>query len=90
MITWERLVELLHYDPETGEFTWKKPTSNRVKIGSKANNISPTTGEVRVRVDGKLYSGHRLAWFYMTKDWPELLIDHRNGQRADNRFSNLR
>lgn len=89
-ITWERLTEVLHYNPESGEFTWLKSLSNRVKVGAKANNVSPTNGTIRIRIDGQLYEAHILAWFYQTKQWPKCLIDHRNGKRADNWFDNLR
>lgn len=33
---------------------------------------------------------HRLAWLYVHGRWPDGLIDHKNGDRADNRFDNLR
>lgn len=85
-----RLLEILDYSLETGEFKWKVSLSNRVKVGDLANNISPTTGQVRIRIDGKLYSGNRLAWFYVTKEWPSLLIDHEDRNPSNNKWKNLR
>ena len=38
----------------------------------------------------KRFSAHRLAWLYVTGDWPVGVIDHINGDRTDNRFENLR
>lgn len=37
----------------------------------------------------KTYGAHRLAWFYMTGEWPKE-VDHQNRKRDDNRWSNLR
>jgi hypothetical protein len=47
-------------------------------------------GYWKIGVDGHRYHAHCLAWLYMTGEWCELDIDHRNGDRADNRWSNLR
>lgn len=44
----------------------------------------------KVSIYGKLYGIHRLAWFYMTKEWPADTVDHINGVRDDNRWVNLR
>lgn len=80
MLTVERLKQLLVYDPETGQFLRGDDPAGTVKSGAYR----------RIRVDGKLYYVHRLAWFYVHGEWPADEIDHINGDQADNRFANLR
>lgn len=89
MVTRERLIELLNYDPETGIFFWKKPTASWLRCGDLAGSATKD-GAVRIKIDGRLYLAHRLAWLYFYGDWPERCIDHINRDRSDNRISNLR
>lgn len=89
MLDQSRLKEILHYDPETGVFTWLKPTSNRVRAGAVCDTVGPL-GYVVIGVLGKRLYAHRLAWLYMTGEWPSDQVDHANCVRLDNRWSNLR
>jgi len=79
---------LLHYDPETGLFTWNLGR-RKCNAYSAAGSVD-SKGYMRITVEGKDYRAHRLAWFYMTGRWPEFEIDHRNRARSDNRWVNLR
>lgn len=81
-LTQKRLREVLRYDPATGAFT-------RVKTGAKAGAIRPD-GYVQISVDRRLYRASRLAWLYSYGVQPPSMIDHINGQPADNRLVNLR
>lgn len=89
-ITAERLRELLSYDPETGTFRWNVTRGGTGRAGSVAGCIDETTGYRRICIDGRRYYAHRLAWFYMTGEWPVEEIDHRNTVRGDDRWENLR
>ena len=87
-LTQNKLKELLHYDPETGVFTWRVRTSKSVHIGDLAGCLG--NGYVLIRLCSVLYLAHRLAWLYMEGRWPVDQTDHKNGIRSDNRWENLR
>lgn len=89
-LTRDQLRAMLHYDPATGVFTWQVKASRNTVIGSVAGCSTNTAGYVMIRVDKVLYGAHRLAWFYMTGEWPDQQIDHKDTNRANNRWSNLR
>jgi hypothetical protein len=89
MLTAERLYEVLRYDTRTGKFFWRITRGSRATAGKEAGTIN-TPGYLVIRIDGKLYAAHRLAWLYVTGQWPKHSIDHINGSKDDNRFANLR
>jgi len=89
MVTHSELKTILHYDPKTGIFTWKIKISKKTLIGSIAGHLGHK-GYIKIVIKGKGYRANRLAWFYMTGEWPENLVDHVNRIRNDNRWVNLR
>jgi hypothetical protein len=89
MITQGRLIELLRYSPVVGVFEWRK-SRPRVRAGFLAGAVNPRNGYVNIFVDGRSYRAHRLAWLYMTGAWPENDLDHIDGDKSNNAFSNLR
>jgi hypothetical protein len=90
MLTYEKLHEILSYDRETGIFTWKVKTAQRVHIGQRAGSTSSGDGYEMISINNKLYKSHRLAWLYEMGSFPDVEIDHINRIRTDNRFCNLR
>lgn len=89
-LTHERLLSVLHYDPETGIFTWISPASQRVKQGDVAGSISES-GYRRIRIDGEMYRASHLVWLYVHGRWPRSArMDHKDGNTLNDRLSNLR
>lgn len=88
-LTQARLRELLHYNPETGVFTWLRSGPGR-RANLVAGSVEVNHGYVVIRIDYKIHKAHRLAVLWMTGAWPESEVDHENLSRADNRWKNLR
>jgi len=89
IISQKELKRILHYCPETGVFTWIAQVGNRIKIGDAAGNLS-VYGYMEIQIHNVRYTLHRLAFLYMTGEFPELQVDHINQIRDDNRWGNLR
>lgn len=83
------LKHILSYIPETGKFYWKIAKSSKTIVGKEAGTLHPN-GYIYIRIDGFGFRAHRLAWFYVYKEWPKLEIDHINQIKTDNRICNLR
>lgn len=88
MITASRLRSVLQYDPENGLFLWLVDRP-RARAGFPAGTINAKSGYHRIKLDGRLYQSHRLAWLYVHSAWP-LQLDHINGDKSDFRIANLR
>lgn len=89
VLTQEVLKKFLHYEPETGVFTWLVNIRNAVK-GAQAGHSNPYNPYVRIGIGSKTYLAHVLAWFYMTGEWPLEQIDHRDLIKDHNAWENLR
>ncbi len=89
-LTAEQLKAWLHYDLETGHFTWLASNYEaRWPVGRRAGGIVKD-GYVGIRLEGQLYRAHRLAWLYVYGDWPSTHLDHRDTIRTHNWIDNLR
>jgi len=88
----DELKLLLRYEPDTGLFFWlprpdDKQWSSR-HAHKQAGDLS--RGYVRIRVNKQGYKAHRLAWLFVTGEYPPDTIDHIDGDRENNRLTNLR
>lgn len=88
-LTQERLKELLDYSPETGLFYWLIDRPPLRKAGDTAGALRDT-GYISISVDDRACKAHQLAWLWMTGGWPPRFIDHRDTDKANNRWLNLR
>lgn len=102
MLTQETLKELLHYDPDTGVFTWLSRNIEDFSEerfwkqwcvryeGEIAGCLIKEQNYIIIGINGKIHRAHRLAWLYVTGEFPDDQIDHINHVRYDNRWCNLR
>lgn len=91
-LTVERAREILRYEPVTGRLYRRVGAANHVKAGDEAGWTETINGirYRRVRVSGRLYYAHRLAWLIVTGEWPKGQVDHEDGDGLNNRWENLR
>lgn len=105
-LTAEFIRQILDYDPETGVLTWKPRVPdmftdgghsaehtcslwNSKHAGKKAGK-KHKEGYIEIWVNRVPYKAHRLAWVWMTGEWPVEQVDHENLDRSHNKWTNLR
>ncbi|MDD1625982.1 MAG: HNH endonuclease [Methylococcaceae bacterium] len=87
MLTHAELKEWLYYNCLTGIFIWLKSFNGRA--GGIAGCLNHD-GYIHIKINGKSYLAHRLAWFYTYEVWPRNKLDHRDTIRHHNWIDNLR
>lgn len=93
-ITADYVRSILEYSPVTGLFAWRyrcdvgRPWNARY-VGALAGCKSKN-GYLLISIKRTHYYAHRLAWLYMTGEWPPQQIDHIDGVRENNKWDNLR
>lgn len=80
--------ERLLYDPETGLFIWRISLSNKYP-GKLAGTVCKK-GYLVIKIWGSMWEAQRIAWLLQTGQWPIGIIDHRDRNKLNNKFSNLR
>lgn len=87
---------LLDYDLGTGVFIWRErssPAHWNSRYAGKTAGSDWNVGNVAyrvIRIFDWPFLGHRLAWLYVTGNWPEHGIDHKDLNGLNNRWDNLR
>lgn len=97
---------LLDYNPATGTLTWRERSPAEftdgaypaersaaawnAKFAGKPAGTVVANGYRYIRIKGRHYLAHRLAWLIVHGEWPADEIDHVNHDRDDNRLANLR
>lgn len=83
----EDLLELCA-DSASG-LVWKISPNRRIKAGTPALVCKNSNGYYAGSVCGQKYLAHRVVWFLSKGYWPSE-VDHIDGDRGNNRLSNLR
>lgn len=78
----------LYYDKTTGKFQYYKPMGKAVGR-DQAGNVDKR-GYRYISYKGRRYKAARLAWWFVTGEWPSQEIDHADRDRDNNAWSNLR
>lgn len=84
-LTFEDVSARLSYDPATGQFERIGPYKGKGLYVRETEK-----GYVKLQVMRKRIFAHRVAWLLHYGEWPEGIVDHKNGDRSDNRIENLR
>jgi hypothetical protein len=89
-ISHDFLTSILDYDPESGLFFWKNLEGNKKRLNGKVAGAKHIQGYWMLQIKEQRFLAHRLAWFYVHKEWPAKNIDHIDRNKLNNKITNLR
>jgi hypothetical protein len=77
----------LFYDESSGNFFWLTEKKGRV-LDKPAGTVN-SKGYRSINIDGVTYSYQRLAWYFMTDEWPAMNVGFKDNNPSNCRWDNL-
>lgn len=90
ILTQQRVRELLNYNTETGVFTWLPRNNKAFRHAGLVAGCKDNNDYICIKIDGRMYLAHRVAFLYVEGSWPVKHVDHRDHNPENNKWSNLR
>lgn len=88
--TQQELIEAFIYDPAEGSFYWTHHENVYINVRGKRTGVGMSRGHCHIKFKDKTLKAHHIAWCIVTGTWPTNQIDHKDTDRSNNRFTNLR
>jgi hypothetical protein len=83
-----QLKQYMHYNQYTGQFTRiQAATAGRDALGTVSG---PKAKQGQIRLHGVWYELNRLAFLYMTGEYPKGIVRHIDGSKENLAWSNLK
>lgn len=84
-----KLMKVLIYSPNTGQFTWSIDHNARARKGAQAGSPGGL-GYRYICFDYEKFPEHHLAIAFSTGAWPKHQVDHEDHNPSNNKLKNLR
>lgn len=88
-ITQAQLKKLVRYDRLAGHF-YARVDLRGVDKGERLGTFDLSTGYELIGLGGEQYFSHLLAWLYVKGVWSDKYIDHKDRNKINNAWKNLR
>ncbi len=88
ILTQTYLKTVAYYNGETGKFY--RLQARRGSVAGSEMGTKTKSGYIRIMIDKVQYAAASLAVLYVEGHWPNNDVDHKDRNRSNNAFSNLR